>query len=165
MKIFTKIKHWQFFLILILLHCFVIDRLTFLIISTTFLTLFSFWIYSIVIIGQQKLLDLKIINFNIRYLGICCFFIPLLWIVIAINPATLFKITPSVIWYRILIILLCFTFIICWIYSIYLASKTIKTIEVKNYPKVKDYILIILGFIIWPIGIWLIQPKVNKICA
>jgi hypothetical protein len=50
----------------------------------------------------------------------------------------------------------------CIFYMLYFAAKTIKTVELQREVKFSDFI----GefFLIWfyPIGIWIIQPKINK---
>lgn len=51
----------------------------------------------------------------------------------------------------------------CVFYGMYFAAKTIKTAELQEKPSKESYI----GefFLIWfyPIGVWLLQPKINKI--
>lgn len=53
--------------------------------------------------------------------------------------------------------------IFCMFYMLYFIAKTIKTVELQHVVKFDDFI----GefFLIWfyPIGIWFIQPKINKI--
>lgn len=54
-------------------------------------------------------------------------------------------------------------FLFGMIYSFYFVAKTIKTIEIKREADFSDY----AGefFLIWffPIGVWILQPKINKI--
>lgn len=160
MKLFVKIKHWQIFLAIVLPHYFgfVKDRLTLLIITTIYFAAFSIWLYSISIIGQRKLSEFNL-HQNTNYLILSCSLLPLLYLIIMLNPAI------NVIWYRIMMWFIGLGFLACWVYAIYFTSKTIKALDKQRVPKFKEYILIILGFIIWPIGIWFIQPKVNKICT
>lgn len=51
----------------------------------------------------------------------------------------------------------------CIIYSLYFVAKTYKTVELQREVKFEEFI----GefFLIWfyPIGIWILQPKINKI--
>lgn len=53
----------------------------------------------------------------------------------------------------------------CMFYQLYFVSKTIKTAELKRKVTFSDY----LGefFMIWffPIGIWIIQPKINRLIS
>jgi hypothetical protein len=52
--------------------------------------------------------------------------------------------------------------IFCTFYSLYFVAKTFKTVELQREVKFSDF----AGefFMIWfyPIGIWIIQPKINK---
>jgi len=165
MKLFVKIKHWQFFLLPFLLQYALTDsRLSFLIVATIFLTVFSIWICSIGIFGQKKLLALGLKNSNTIYLKTACILMPVLWLIVSIYPfSLLYAFLPNII-SRVQQMLPSLGFFVCWFYSIYFASKTIKAIETQGVPKFKNYILIILGMIVvLPIGIWFIQPKVNKI--
>lgn len=51
----------------------------------------------------------------------------------------------------------------CTIYCLYFVAKTFKTVELQRETKFSDYV----GefFLIWffPIGVWIIQPKINRI--
>ncbi len=51
----------------------------------------------------------------------------------------------------------------CSIYVIYFVAKTIKTIELQREVTFSDFIGEFLLVWLYPIGIWFIQPKINKI--
>ncbi|PKP05396.1 MAG: hypothetical protein CVU11_00385 [Bacteroidetes bacterium HGW-Bacteroidetes-6] len=163
MKLFLKIKNWQFFIFMIVLTYCVRDRLTMIIIMTTFLAFFSFWLYSIARIGQRKLKEFELKGQKTTYQAISCILMPLSWLIVVLNPAIFIGINPHVIWYRAMSVTLSLLFLSTCLYSIFFASKTIKTIELRSFPKFQQYALIILGIILWPIGIWFVQPKVNRI--
>jgi hypothetical protein len=50
----------------------------------------------------------------------------------------------------------------CIFYTIYFVAKTIKTVELKREVKFGDF----AGefFLLWfyPVGVWILQPKLNK---
>lgn len=48
-------------------------------------------------------------------------------------------------------------------YSIYFAAKTLKTVELQREVKFADFAGEFFLFWIFPIGIWILQPRVNKI--
>jgi putative effector of murein hydrolase LrgA (UPF0299 family) len=50
----------------------------------------------------------------------------------------------------------------CIFYSLYFVAKTIKTVELQRAVTFSDFVLEF--FLIWfyPIGIWIIQPQINK---
>ena len=50
----------------------------------------------------------------------------------------------------------------CIFYSLYFVSKTFKTVELQREVKFGDFA--VEFFMIWfyPVGIWIVQPKINK---
>jgi hypothetical protein len=53
----------------------------------------------------------------------------------------------------------------CLFYCIYFVSKTLKTVELQKEVVFADFALEF--FLVWffPIGVWILQPKINKIVA
>lgn len=51
----------------------------------------------------------------------------------------------------------------CWFYSLYFLAKSLKAVESGRAVKFDDYISEFLTIWIWPIGLWFIVPRVNKI--
>jgi len=49
------------------------------------------------------------------------------------------------------------------LYSIYFAAKTFKTAELQREVKYSELTLELFLFWFFPLGIWIIQPKINKI--
>ena len=47
-------------------------------------------------------------------------------------------------------------------YCMYFIAKTIKTVELQRYVYFSDYIAEIIMIWFFPIGIWFLQPKINK---
>jgi hypothetical protein len=137
--------------------------LTMIIIATALLALYSLWLYSIGIFGQNRLTEFDLKREKTIYLTISCFLMPICWLITIINPAKMLNLLPEPILLRIITLIISLGFIITGLYMTYFVSKTLKTLELKSDPKFKDFILLMLGLIIWPIGIWFIQPKINKI--
>jgi len=54
-------------------------------------------------------------------------------------------------------------FIIAFFYTIYQNAKLIKTLELKRTVSFSDFAFIFFCFCIFPLGIWLIQSKINRI--
>lgn len=50
----------------------------------------------------------------------------------------------------------------CIIYSLYFVAKTFKTVELQREVHFSDFIGEIFMIWFYPIGIWIIQPKINK---
>ena len=48
-----------------------------------------------------------------------------------------------------------------FLYSIYFVAKCIKSIELNREAMPTDYIAIFFGLLLYPIGVWFIQPKIQ----
>jgi len=157
MKLLMKLKHWHIFLIMIIPGYFIKDRLT-------MITFYSAWIFSIGLLGQLRLNEERENVMKINLFKICCFLLPILWLKLVMAPQILTSFISDPIM-RTLNIILSIAFILAELYMIYFASKTVKTIEMKSEPKISEILLLMVMFILLPIGIWFIQPKNNKIYA
>lgn len=190
-KKFLKAKHWQLFSLMygipfviqiiifaILVISVGIDQDTFNhfsflqffpLMMVIYSGLFFGWFWSIVMGLQKKIpknTKMKINRFKVL------FFIPLSYIlIISIYLGTIFsgislgedKPQPLLIsTIMILVFPLHLFSMFCMFYLLYFVSKTIKTVELQRDVTFRDYV----GefFLIWffPIGIWFIQPKINK---
>lgn len=131
-----------------------------------YVIMFFGWFWSIAIGLQKKIpseIKMKIKKFKVL------FFIPLIYIIsIMLLMAGLFSGTEinsfSLIGWPLYIIVLLHLFsMFCIFYSIYFVAKTIKTAELKRKVDFGDF----TGefFLLWFyfIGVWIIQPKVNKL--
>jgi len=50
----------------------------------------------------------------------------------------------------------------CTLYCFYFAAKTIRSAELQKPIKFSDFVWEIFLIVFFPVGIWLIQPKINK---
>jgi len=55
--------------------------------------------------------------------------------------------------------------IFCLLYCLYFAAKTIKTVELQRQTTLSDFIGEFLLIWFFPIGVWIIQPKVNELAT
>jgi hypothetical protein len=190
---FLKAKHWQLFLLIfgipvlfqIVLMITVITNITnqnepdptfifsyllfFPIIMILVIAIQFGWFWSIAIGLQHKIpenVTMKVKKFKIF------FFIPLVYIIlisifigIAANRMLVSGNEPNITLLISFIIILPLHFfsMFCIFYSIYFVAKTYKTVELQREVSFSDF----AGefFMIWfyPIGIWIIQPKINQI--
>ena len=189
---FLKAKHWQLFLLIfgipvlfqIVLMItmitniayknepdptFIFSYLLFFPVIMILVVAMQFgWFWSIAIGLQHKVpenVTMKVKKFK------TFFFIPLvyiilisLFIVIAVNGTLASGNEPSIglLISLIFILPLHFFSMFCIFYSIYFVAKTYKTVELQREVSFSDF----AGefFMIWfyPIGIWIVQPKINK---
>jgi hypothetical protein len=182
MEYFLKAKHWQIFIIIVVMP-FIISVLSdgFLIINENskiniifrsviplILTAFStFWILIVSLGLQSKIpiyikMDVKI--FKLLYiipLIFSVFFEELIDIFIGFSNNQEFK--------ALITLLLIFTSILligyCYGYCAYFAAKTFKTVEQRRKVIFGNFSIEFFLFLFYPIGIWIIQPKINKIFA
>jgi hypothetical protein len=49
------------------------------------------------------------------------------------------------------------------LYSLYFVAKTIKTAELQKECTFKDFTEEFILILFYPIGLWIIQPRINKI--
>jgi len=161
MLLFLKIKHWQLFLTFVLPMYFVKSSIALLIITEFDLVLFSLWIYSTVIYGQLKISDLKIKKNNLTFFKINCLLLPVIWLTIrlCINQT---GIILNSIPFRILFIAWDLYFFIGFFYMTYIAAKTVISIDKVRSVNFNEYFYTMIGFVFFPIGVWIIQPKINK---
>lgn len=187
---FLKRKHWQIFLLLlglpllfqgyILYSLFVnptpetgfkienisplFGWLPIIMIVTT--TLLFCWLWSLAM-GLQKYIP-KEISLKTRTFK-WCFFFPFLYILfLMFYMSGLFnglKNNGLVFgdWFIILIYLMHIFSIFCIIYVFYFVAKTLKIAEVKQKVRFKDFAVEFFLLSFYILGIWIIQPRVNKL--
>jgi hypothetical protein len=163
MRLLQKMKHWQLFLLLFIPTYFINSRLSMIIIIMYFLTLLSAWIYSIGVLGQEKKIEIIQWTTLSKVFKISCLLMPLFWF---INFIELFGLLNNDIGEsikRILNLIASFGFLLTGFFMIFYASMTLKEIELKRKPKFSDYMMTMIWFVVLPVGIWFIQPRINKI--
>lgn len=134
-----------------------------------FMALLFGWFWSIAIGLQKKVpldISMKVKKFKIF------FFVPLIYMLllmlffnIALDGIGTTNLEPNIALITgsfVIIFPLHFFSIFCILYSMYFVAKTFKSVELQRAVKFGDF----AGefFILWfyPIGIWIIQPKINK---
>ncbi len=181
MKFFLTVKHWQLFILqfalpfllqTILITAFIVFReplqvlyfFPFLIL----LILFNHygWTYTITVNLYRKLpesVSLRLTHFKFF------FFFPAIYLTVLLLSVFLFinsdfSIEESWPFVAILFIIPLHLFaIFCNFYCLYFTAKTLKSVELEREARFSDYAseFILLWFSI--VGIWIIQPRINKI--
>ena len=122
------------------------------------------WFWSIAIGLQKKVpegIKMKIMKFKIFFFYIICYMILFMGSFFFMFRAINFLeyIGPS---FMMFILPFHFFAMFCSFYMLYFVAKTFKTVELQREVKFSDF----AGefFMIWffPIGIWILQPKINK---
>ncbi|RED42727.1 hypothetical protein DFQ10_108134 [Winogradskyella eximia] len=161
MNIFLKLKNWQVFLIWILgviqLAFFIKSDFWFISFGIYF-GLFSLWIYSIGKVLNKNNPEL-IKRMNIWWILYSISLIPL-----AINYRDSIMRTYDRIDTWIIILTICIGFIAIAKITIY-SAKTIKRAELGREYETADLVSEIFLIYFFIIGIWILQPRLNKIMA
>ena len=156
MKFILALKHWQLFLLFIIIG--IIEY--FLFGNLHYLGLFFplFWAFLILFYGQQKLTQLGFKRIRLSLLTfIFCF------IIIVLIAISCYSILPESLTYILDYILspLALLTIVAAFWILYLAAKTITKIEYKREFKFNRYFDNFLFLAIPIFGIWVLQPKIN----
>ena len=131
--------------------------------------LFFGWFWSIAI-GLQNMVP-EGVKINVNKFK-TFFFIPLIYIVlislfVGFTASGLFvngNVSGSIVGgVLIMVILVLHLFsMFCIFYSLYFVSKTIKTVELQREVNFGDFIGEFFMLWFYPIGIWIVQPRINK---
>lgn len=173
-----KLRHWQLFVMIIglpliiqivLMVIFAVTHdstwLVILLPVVAIVSLGSFfsWFYSLGN-GLYKKLPPKV-DLNIRFFRISIF-LPVVYIFLFIGfmliSLFLDKGEPNL-YYFFAIIPIHFFMMFCVVYQLYFISKSLKSVELQREVTFNDYSSEF--FLIWfyPIGVWFIQPRVNRL--
>lgn len=179
---FLKAKHWQLFILMVgvpflfqiitIIYVLITDNplfalSTFPIFMLIYVIIFFGWFWSIGV-GLHKFLpenhNLKLKKFKIF------FFIPLLYIIILMFAMMSFDVFTdfpppdnNIELSLIVIIPLHLFSMFCMFYLLYFCSKTLKSIELNREVEFSDYVIDFFLLWFYIIGIWILQPKINKI--
>ena len=142
------------------------------IIMVLYMAIFFGWFWSIAIGLQNKIpesVTMKVGKFKFF------FFIPIVYILLISVLITLiftsfsfgYNLSPNKIAFIIPIVILPLHLfsMFCIFYTLYFVSKTFKTVELQREVKFGDFVGEFFMFWFYFIGIWFIQPKINKIAS
>ena len=173
MRKILLLKHWQIFLIFFLFP--VLPRLLFFakvvsvsnpkilfaLSSAAGGMIYLFWVYAIGIILyslKRQQVNLRSVRFQVSIVFMLLYF-PCFVVLFSIyRPEEIFESS----WAGLLFILH-LSAIICMIYCAYFIAKLINTIEQNKNVRDSQIIVDIFLIMFFPVGIWIIQPRLNNI--
>jgi hypothetical protein len=188
---FLKVKHWQLFLLIFgfpTIFQLVFMSSIFSAISTNpgpemifstmkffpilmilFMAILLGWFWSIAIGLQKKVpehITMKVKKFKTFFLIYLAYILCLtILIAFAMNGMMSGVNEPSVVnigtMFAIIVPLHLFS-MFCILYSLYFVAKTFKTVELQREVKFSDFAGEFFLILFYPVGIWIIQPKINK---
>jgi hypothetical protein len=167
MKTILNIKHWQLFMLICGVQIiittlndfdYVYRRITY---STAIdlvgmfvgISFFVFWLWSVsIVLNRKQKTEIKL-NVSLFKISTLLFVANILITSILILGATSEE-------FLLVLTLISFGF---FIYAVLFTAKTLKTTELRRVAGISEYIGDFLLFILFPLGIWFLQPRINKI--
>jgi len=137
------------------------DSIVLLIIVMIFYAIHPLWIWIVATGLQDKVpenIKLKVNKFKIFFIIPIAYFV--LYLTLFLPSLLNFQVEPII--FLIIMPLHLFA-MFCMLYSIYFTAKTLKTAELQRIAHSSDYIGEFFLIWIFPIGVWFIQPRINKI--
>jgi len=164
----TQFKHWQVFIYLMVVPAFIPDNETGEYIFVIYGFLFLVWLLKINEELHKRLPDGRSLNLSLLQINLVISFL----YVTAIHLLTEgYHISSEQDNYAIygwkMWVYIPFTFYILYSYGylVHFTAYSIHLIEKKLYGKSTEYTALLLGLFFFPIGIWLVQPKINRILS
>lgn len=110
------------------------------------------WIWSVAHFFSMKVAGSKLLTFNI------CFFCSLLAF-LSLNTYFLIYGGPPELKYLQILERLAF---VLWLICLYVAANLVKVWELRRQARPVECLLYAFLFLVFPIGVWILQPKINK---
>ena len=162
MRKLLTLKHWHLFLLIFICGVWTSPSpLKEIINSIAFVTL-TLWIYAIGVYGQEKIAELGLSSMNVNFfkiniLVVGIFFLAALFFFNS-EPAT----SETIELKDIPLTVGGLYFFFAFFQTIIFACKTIAKIELRRVVSFGDYFTNLLLMVFFFIGVWILQPKVNK---
>jgi len=162
MKLLLTVKHWQLFLLLLIYGFWFFESPLFDTVNYLGLILFVLWAFSIGYYSQEQIVRLGLRPMNAPLL-IC----NTIFILFTILTAKFYAVLPGAIdkVMDVTLPVLILLAIVAGLHILLFAAKALAKIEGQREVSIKDYFtnFLLIGVFIW--GIWVLQPKINKLIA
>lgn len=166
-----SLKHWQLFLLIVICGAWTSPSPLKEIINSVALVSFTSWVYAIGVYGQSRIAELGLMVMNVKLFKVNVLISGVLWLILLICAATqgqdIGANEPSgtIRIKDILFILPGFYFFFAFVQTIIFACKTIAKIELRREVSFGDYFTNLLLMVFFFIGVWILQPKINRLIA
>ncbi len=161
MQYIPTLKHWQVFIIFLVvsyLHTFGMPLSVNILIL---MVLFALWHYAVVIQIHTKVVNDPEESHSIDFFKASCYLFPILSVANTWNYLLVKKSPPTSGGHIMFIIAI--GAVLTYSYMIWFTSGVLLKAEPVNRRGAVNRMLILLWLVLFPIGIWFIQPKVNKL--
>lgn len=165
MKSILTFRHWQLFLLIVILGAWTSPSPLKEIINSIAMLTFTIWIYSIGIKGQAIVSEMKLKNLNIKLFKTNIYLIPFLYILFLFMAPPDTSEEPEFNFQLLFTMIVALYLLFAMLQTVVFACKTIATIELKREVSFGDYFVNLLLVFFLIIGIWILQPKVTRLIA
>lgn len=165
MKSILTFRHWQLFLLIVILGAWTSPSPLKEIINSIAMLTFTIWIYSIGIQGQAIVSEMKLQNLNIKLFKTNIYLIPFLYILFLFMAPSDTSEEPEFDFQLLFTMIVALYLLFAMLQTVVFACKTIATIELKREVSFGDYFVNLLLVFFLIIGIWILQPKVTRLIA
>ncbi len=157
------LKHWHLFLLIAICGAWTSPSPLKEIINSIGVVTFSLWIYAIGVYGQERIAELGLNVMNVKLFKINVLIMGVFFLVGLFFFSNGEPIRSNTIELKDIPVILVSLYLFFAIFqTIIFASKTIAKIESRKEVSFGDYFTNLLLIFFFFIGIWILQPKVNK---
>jgi hypothetical protein len=171
MKKLLSFKHWQLFLLIFICGAWTSPSPLKEIINSVAAVTFAFWIYAIGVYGQYRVAELGLKTMNVKLFKTNVIILGILFLIVLIYSATQREVaetnnvTNTFEAKDIFNIIAGLYFVFAVFQTIIFACKTIAKIELRREVSFGDYFTNLLLMLFFFIGVWILQPKINRLIA
>jgi hypothetical protein len=172
MKKLLSFRHWQLFLLIVIYGAWTSPSPLKEIINSVAVITLALWLYAIGIYGQDRIeelglqpMNLKLFKVNVIGIAVLCA-AALIYSLSqgGVNEAN--RVIANTVGPKDLIFILASLYAVFALFqTIIFASKTIAKLEYRREVTFNDYFNNLLLFCFFFIGVWFLQPKVNRLIA
>lgn len=169
MKKLLSSKHWQLFLLICICGAWTSPSPLREIINSVAVVTFTLWIYAVGVYGQDRIAELGLKPMNLKLFRINVIIVGSFFFVGLVLSAIIGKVdqttTNTLNLKDIIYTIGGLYFVFAMVQTIIFVSKTIAKIEFKREVTFGDYFNNLLLMFFYFVGIWFLQPKVNRLIA
>jgi len=166
MRKFLALKHWHLFLLIIICGAWTSPSPLKEIINSIAVVTFSLWIYAIGVYGQERIAELGLNSMNVKLFKINVLIIGVFFLIGLLFFNDSEPTRSDTIELKDVPLIIGGLYLLFAIFqTIVFACKTITKIELRKEVSFGDYFTNLLLMFFFFIGVWILQPKVNKFFA
>lgn len=162
MKKLLTLKHWHLFLFIFICGAWISPSPLKEIMNTIAVVTFTLWIYAIGVYGQERIAELELSPMNVELFKINVLVVGVFFLIGLFFFNSELRTSDTIELKDILLMLSGLYLFFAIFQTIIFACKTIAKIELRKEVSFSDYFTNLLLMFFFFIGVWILQPKVNK---